>query len=96
MLHRKPCGALPRSSGELSSTLSTFDAVLMTEIFAHPPRLSASLSRRSSARQSRHFHLQSGRASVTARAAKRALDGIARVRRTLGLPVVIVAERIET
>ena len=47
-------------------------------------------------RHSRHFHHRSGRASVTARAAKRALDGIARVRSTLGPAIVIVAERSDT
>ena len=47
-------------------------------------------------RHGRHFHLRSGRASVTARAAKRALDGIARVRSTLGPEIIIVAERIDT
>jgi SAM-dependent methyltransferase len=47
-------------------------------------------------RHGRHFHLRTGRASVTARAAKLALDGIARVRSTLGPAIVIVAERIDT
>lgn len=43
--------------------------------------------------QSRHFHLDSGRQSIAAQAAKSALARIARVRPTLGPMIVVVAER---
>jgi SAM-dependent methyltransferase len=43
--------------------------------------------------QSRHFHLDSGRQSIPARAAKSVLAQIARIRPTLGPMIVVVAER---
>jgi SAM-dependent methyltransferase len=46
-------------------------------------------------RHSRHFHLHSGRESIPAHAAKRALDLIARVRPSLGPEIVVVAERAD-
>jgi SAM-dependent methyltransferase len=42
---------------------------------------------------SRHFHLDSGRQYIAARAAKSALAGIARIRPTFGPMIVLVAER---
>ena len=44
-------------------------------------------------RQSRHFHLDSGRVSTAARAGKAVLGQIAKKRATLGPAIIVVAER---
>jgi hypothetical protein len=43
--------------------------------------------------QSRHFHLSVGRSSALASLGKLGIDRLARVRRTLGPEIIIVAER---
>lgn len=43
--------------------------------------------------ESRHFHLDNGRSSRPALLAKHGLDRLARVRRTLGPSIVVIAEK---
>jgi SAM-dependent methyltransferase len=74
-------GGLPHARHAREYTFREMDALLAHAGFIVKDRFS------------RHFYVQSGQTSVAARAAKLALDRLARARPTLGPSIIIVAQR---